>query len=287
MRTPLTTHFSALLLMLSLVVPPTGVAQEAGTQPGVAPLVWPECKPDQVQVLLFGTFHFSQSRQIDVLTSERQEQLGEILALLERWGPRRVAVEFPFARQPELDSAYQAYQPDEDIASQSSNEITQLGFRLGKRLDHEQVYAVDVPMNLWHDSIGVFDAKWPEAREDLRRLWSEGFTRFSESDLDPSTVSLAGVLRHLNHDTPPANWEMYGGFMPLVKDDVYVGALKLRPWYDRNLRILQNLFRVMDPSDDRALLIIGTGHLRVLKQMMEMTPQICPVSALPLLADIP
>lgn len=287
MRATLAIYMSALLGILSLVAPPDASAQEAGSPPGVAPLVWPECKPDQIQVLVFGTFHFSQSRQIDVLTSGRQEQLGEILARLERWAPRRIAVEFPFARQPELDSAYHAYRPDEDAAAQSSNEITQLGLRLGKRLDHEQVYAVDVPMNLWHDSIGVFDETWPEARVDLRRRWSEGFTGFSESDPDPSTVSLAAVLRYLNHDTPPANWEMYGGFLPLVKDEFYVGALKLRPWYDRNLRILQNLFRVMDPSDDRVLLIIGTGHLRVLKQMMEMTPQICPVSALPLLADIP
>lgn len=256
-------------------------------QPGVAPLVWPECKPDQIQVLILGTFHFDQSRQIDVLTSERQEQLGEILVPLERWAPGRIAVEFPFARQPELDSAYHAYRPDDGAASQSRNEITQLGFRLGKRLDHERVYAVDVPMNLWHDSIGVFDEMWPEARVDLRRRWSEGFTGFSESDSDPSTVSLAAVMRDLNRDIPPANWQMYGGFLSLVKDEIYAGALKLRPWYDRNLRILQNLFRVVDPSDDRVLLIIGSGHLRVLKQMMEMTPQLCPVSALPLLAEIP
>jgi hypothetical protein len=86
---------------------------------------------------------------------------------------------------------------------------------------------------------------------------------------------------------PAANWQMYGGFLPLVKDDFYVGALKLRPWYDRNLRILQNLFRVTDPSDEHVLLIIGTGHLRILKQMLEMTPQVCPVSALPLLAELP
>lgn len=62
-------------------------------QPGVAPLVWPECKPDQIQVLIFGIFPFSQSRQIDVLTSGRQEQLGETLARLELRLRRGLATE--------------------------------------------------------------------------------------------------------------------------------------------------------------------------------------------------
>jgi len=72
-----------------------------------------------------------------------------------------------------------------------------------------------------------------------------------------------------------------------VEDEVYAGALKLRPWYDRNLRIVQNLFRVADPAGDRVLLVIGAGHLRLLKQILEMTPQLCAVSALPVLEGLP
>lgn len=83
---------------------------------------------------------------------------------------------------------------------QSSNEVTQLGLRLARRLHHGRVYAVDVPMNLWHDSIAMFDERRPDARGNLRRRWSEGFTGFDESGPDPSAVSLAAVLRDLNRD---------------------------------------------------------------------------------------
>lgn len=53
--------------------------------------------------------------------------------------------------------------------------------------------------------------------------------------------SLADFLEAGNLDQPPANAETYRRFLPLVEGDVYAGALKLRPWYDRNLRIVQNL----------------------------------------------
>jgi hypothetical protein len=99
-------------------------------------------------------------------------------------------------------------------------------------------------------------------------------------------MSIAQILAILNEDEVPGNSEMYGGFLPLVEEEVYAGALKLRPWYDRNLRIVQNLFRIADPADERLLLVIGSGHLRVLKQILELTPQLCPVSALPTLRGV-
>jgi len=60
-------------------------------------------------------------------------------------------------------------------------------------------------------------------------------------------------------------------------------ALKLRLWYDRDIRIVQNLFRHSDPDMERILLVVGASHVRVLKQIMEMTPQLCPVDPLPYL----
>jgi hypothetical protein len=226
--------------------------------------------------MILGTFHFAQSGDIDVLEAGRQRELDEVLRALEAFRPDRIAVEFPRVRAGELQERYDAYlatstEPD------SPNEIYQIGFRLGERLGHAQVHAVDVPMNLWHDSIQVFDDTYPASRESLRARWPARFEPGAAAD---SHASLTDILVELNEDDPPGNSEMYGGFLPLVEADLYAGALKLRPWYDRNLRIVQNLFRIADPADDRILLVIGAGHLRVLKQMMEMTPQLCPVSAL-------
>lgn len=65
----------------------------------------------------------------------------------------------------------------------------------------------------------------------------------------------------------------------------YVGARILSAWYERNLRILENLWRAADGETDRLLLLIGVGHVRVLRHLLSETPMFCPVSALSVLKD--
>lgn len=131
---------------------------------------------------------------------------------------------------------------------------------------------------------GAAPLTWAECHPEQVRVMVLGTFHF-----EPWSDELAGrpldeILVALNRDLPPANAEMYRRFLPLVKEDVYAGALKLRPWYDRNLRTVQNLFRILEPEDRSVLLVIGSGHLRVLKQILEMTPQLCPVDPVPYLS---
>ena len=247
---------------------------------GMAPIEWPVCDDRQAQVMLLGTYHFAGAAELDdIKQPHRQDELRDLVASIAAFEPHRVAVEFPWSRRAELDSSYAAYLDRGVDDIESRNEISQIGFRLARALDHQHIYAVDVPMNLWHDSIAVFDERWPAARDSLRGVWDFDFEGHDPSEL-PS-LSLREALIRLNVDYPPGNSEMYGNFLPLVEDEVYAGALKLRPWYDRNMRILQNVFRSMDATDERVVLLIGAGHVRVLEQMMQITPQLCPVSSIP------
>ena len=274
----------ALVAASSCAVP--GIRAQAPAPPpaGMAPLVWPACHERQARVMILGTYHFQGAAELDdIKRPVRQAELRALVDGLAGFAPHRVAVEYPWADRAALDSAFGVYLGREPDDIESRNEIDQLGFRLARALGHPRVYAVDVPMYLWDDSITVFDERWPEARAGLRERWDFDFEGHDAARL-PS-MSLGEALTLLNGDLPPGNSEMYGNFLPLVEEEVYAGALKLRPWYDRNLRIVQNLFRSMEATDERVLLLIGSGHLRVLKQIMEMTPQLCPVSALPYLGE--
>ncbi len=271
------------LVLFAAAAPVLGqAAAPVPARAGMTPLAWPVCHERQAQVLVLGTYHFADAAELDdIRRPGRQEELRALVASLTAFAPHRVAVEYPWSERAALDSAYRAYlgRGSDDI--ESRNEISQLGFRLARALEHERVYAVDVPLNLWDDSIAVFDERWPAARDSLRALWDFDFAEHDPSRLPG--MSLVEVLTLLNEDLPPGNAEMYGNFLPLVEEELYAGALKLRPWYDRNMRILQNVFRSMGATEERVLLLIGHGHLRVLKQIMEMTPQLCPVSAVPYL----
>lgn len=275
------------VLWSATLVPGPLAAQASDAGPdargiGTAALTWAQCRADQIQVMIVGTFHFSQTDEVDVLQPGRQAELDTILRRLETFAPQMVAVEYPYERQQTLQDRYDQYLRLAEDSLPSENEVYQLGFRLARRLGLATVAAVDVPMNLWHDSIQVFDETFPRSRSDLRRRWRVD----RESSTMDAEASLSQILVAENRDDPPANGEMYANFLPLVEDGIYAGALKLRPWYDRNLRIVQNLFRLGDPEFERIVLVIGSGHLRVLKQIMEMTPQLCPVNAIPYLSPV-
>lgn len=244
---------------------------------GPPPLAWSECEPEQVEVMILGTFHFAQTDEVDMLAPSRQAELARLLDELEKFAPDQIAVEFPWVRNDDLNEQYAEYLDIAEDALGSRNEIHQVGSRLARRLGHERLHGVDVPMNLWHDSIQVFDDRYPRARGQLRREWD---VRYPPGPRPTAEASLAELLTPWNSDDHPGMQE-YGLFMPLVEDDVYAGALKLRPWYDRNLRIVQNFFRILEEDDDRLLLIIGGSHVPVLRHIIDATPQLCAVPSLP------
>ncbi|NJM54326.1 MAG: hypothetical protein HC846_13665 [Blastocatellia bacterium] len=46
----------------------------------------------------------------------------------------------------------------------------------------------------------------------------------------------------------------------------YFGANYLSWWYGRNMKILANIIRITDSSNDRILVIYGSGHAKLLNQ---------------------
>jgi len=60
----------------------------------------------------------------------------------------------------------------------------------------------------------------------------------------------------------------------LPSDDpaIYRKADIVSNWYKRNLRIFANINRITEPGKDRILVIIGAGHLKLLKGFAEDAP---------------
>lgn len=251
------------------------LARPASIPSGVPPLAWEACAPEQAEIMILGTFHFAYQDAIDIGAAARQREITALASALEAYAPTRVVVEAPYAENDALAAEYRGYLEQAEETPSSANEIQQIGFRVARRLGHDRVWGVDVPLDLWHDSIALFDEQYPGARSRLRRRWA---VRHEGGPALDTGLSIAEILLAGNRVDPPPNSELYARFLPLVEGDVYAGALKLRPWYDRNLRIVQNFFRVMEGPDDRLLLVVGWGHVRALKQILDLTPQLCAVN---------
>lgn len=55
--------------------------------------------------------------------------------------------------------------------------------------------------------------------------------------------------------------------------DEYPGVDRVTAWYNRNLRIFANLQRITKQPDERILLIIGAGHLPILRHTVLASPE--------------
>jgi hypothetical protein len=109
-------------------------------------------KPDApgacAQVLVLGVYHMSNpGRDIfnmkadDVLAPTRQAEIAQLIEVLKRFHPTKIAVEAD-AWDDRIRKRYADYAGGTHELSR--NEVEQIGFRLAKELGHESVYPVDV-----------------------------------------------------------------------------------------------------------------------------------------------
>lgn len=270
---------------------------------------WPAPEPGQVRVLLLGTYHMDNPGldevnvdADDVLVPQRQDELRDLADRLERWKPDRVAVERPYDRADALDRVYreyhdgeQAYDREEAIDSthprrdeavpECRSEVVQVGFRLADRLDHDRVYPIDCPMDLMNDDAAELQERGfePERKVPVETQSVEDRKREVDERLTGSTIP--EYLRWLNGEAELSfNHEgMFDEFVRWGEADNFAGPRALGTWFDRNLRMVHNLWRAIDGGDERLLLVVGSGHIHVLRYLLAETPMFCPVSPLPLL----
>jgi len=65
---------------------------------------------------------------------------------------------------------------------------------------------------------------------------------------------------------------LVGSFKAGVGEE-YPGPDSKTAWYNRNLRIFANLQRITEREDERILLIIGAGHLPILRHAVQASPE--------------
>lgn len=276
---------------------------------------WPDPHPSDVEVLLLGTYHMDNPGldvvtvdADDVLAPERQVELQDLADRLAGWDPDAVAVERPFARQGDVDDLYADYRAGDraydavsevdpphpmrdDPTTECRSEVVQVGFRLADRCDHDRVHAVDDPAsmaaNLDDDEaervdLGALTARAVETL-DAPLPDPEATQRAADEHLAAATVPehLRWTNRearlHRNHDL------MFAAAMAGT-DERYLGSQLLAGWYERNLRMVENVWRAVGDGDERAVFVVGSGHVHVLRHLLGEVPGLCPASPLPVLS---
>ena len=244
------------------------VAVCLATAPAVA---WSD-SDDRAEVMLFGVFHFAnpgldavKTETINVMTPENQAYLDELAQRIATFNPTRVLLEYPPARDGEMQARYQQYL-DGDFEL-GSNENYQLGFRIAALSEAETVHGYD-ERNVHWNAQPLFDYMENHDQESAAKVQAmiEDITaKMTEAH---QTLTLQQVLRQ--HNDPEFDRENRASYLltNAVGDATnYAGADAAASWWHRNFRMFANIQRQALPRE-RLLVIGGQGHTAILKQLL-------------------
>ncbi len=260
---------TATLSLLTL----TAIAQVAGAQTAPSP---PAAL--RAEVLVLGTYHMANpghdifnTQADDVLAPARQKDLAELSAVLAKFRPTKIAIESNYGEE-KYSKRYAEYLAG--TYALSRNEIEQIGFRLAKDVGHATVYPVDADGDFPFQRV-VNYTKATGQSAGLEAIMADIGKMVKAQDEYLKTHTVLQTLLQMNSDKQVAEDI---GFYHLEarygEPGDYAGPDLLAEWYRRNIRIYNNVMKLVATPQDRILVIFGAGHLGWLRQDFASNPNL-------------
>ena len=202
---------------------------------------------------------------------------------LVRWAPAKVFVESqPEFNQLAFDSLMQSLTTGSDLPRR--NEIYRLGMRTAQRLGQQRVYLVDNPGrygSLYGQMAQVADAMGKRDVMEGRGPFVQRALYENESTDDKRlSMTLPAYLQYLNsaeyrrtdHGVYISRLSPHRrrAHRPLRQHQrIGAGAELVADWYRRNVMIYSKVLNWMDWSERRVVIVIGAGHVPILRHLFE------------------
>lgn len=248
---------------------------------------------EKTEVLLLGTYHFGGNTtdkikvtDDDILGNKKQKELEELLDKLQQFKPEKIYVENEPSRQHFWDSIYIAYKENKSI--KMKNEIFQIGVKLATKLYLEKgVTCVDWHIkpgdtfaeqeyiklfNNMNDFYSLNNISEEEPQSEYEAQIIEEIKNFNEGI---SHLRLLETFRILNSESH-LNKMFYANISSLL--DVDVNDMNIF-WSQnnmiRNVNIYQNIIQdILKNKPKRVLILYGVGHIKALRNYLEVHPAI-------------
>ena len=214
------------------------------------------------KVLVLGSEHMSENEEF--LSDRRQAEIEELVSLVQKFSPTKIAVEVITDENDRLNEQFKQYKLG--TYKLVLNEIDQIGFRMAANLQHEQIYAVD-----WMGGSDVTDV-WEVqgwAKKNQPQLFEEIFGWVPELELTDDK-SVLDFYKEMN-DPVLLNklHKLYVNMARIGDFGHYVGMEWLTWWYKRNLIMYSNIARLIDSPEERILFIVGSSHCSIVSKFLE------------------
>jgi Family of unknown function (DUF5694) len=238
-----------------------------------APVAARGADTERPQVMILGTYHLANStrnvvkhEQRDVLAPDRQREVSAVVAGLARFRPTRIALEIEPDRQVEIDRSYHDYL--QGRRPLGARETEQLGFRLGKLMNVDQFCLIDYQNSYNYAAVVEFLRKRgpPGA---LKRLEAENAAAAAAGAERDRKYSVAELLARGNSD--PVVRAMHWSELFTIDawdEQETPGPDLMASWYERNIRMFARIRQCIRRRDDRLLVIVGWGHVKLLRDLV-------------------
>jgi len=223
----------------------------------------------RAEVLVLGVYHMANPghdvfnmHADDVLAPKRQQEIAELAAVLEKFKPTKIAVEHDSERK--LNERYAKYLAGQYLLT--ANEIDQIGVRLAKDLGHTAIYAVDADGDFPFQRV-INYAKATGQSAKLEAMMGEIGEMVKAQGEYLKNHTVLQTLLYMNSDAKVAqDVGLYYLEAHYGEPGDYAGPDLLAEWYRRNVRIYNNVTKLVATPEDRILVIFGAGHLGWLRQ---------------------
>ena len=233
---------------------------------------WPLQAAEPAQVMLIGTFHFSNPGRdtvkvgdFDVLSPESQAWLQAFAQRLAKFKPTQVLLEYNPGNEELINRRYADYLAgDYEL---EVNEIYQLGFRIAKLSGLKAVKSFDHRDLNWNAEPMFEYARQHDSPE------MKAFNQIIENVTDEQnramqTMNLGELLKYYNDPQQDrVNMDLYLATNAIGAGDGFSGADATASWWHRNFRMYANIQKAAHPGD-RIIAIGGQGHTAILRTLL-------------------
>jgi hypothetical protein len=240
---------------------------------------------EPARVMLFGTFHFQdagldvvKNKDVDIFTPQAQEYLQGLSQRLAGFEPTKVLLEYDPQNDEVMNQRYRDYL--DGNFELPANEIYQLGFRIAGQAGHTRVYSFDNRDVEWQAE-AMFEYAEKNKSPEMDTFNQIIETVSAKSEEARATLSLSELLRRQNDPAVERrNMDLYLATNAIGAGDGYSGAIASASWWQRNFYMYANIQKLAEPGQ-KIIAIGGSGHMAILKQLMEIDQRLEAVDVRP------
>lgn len=245
----------------------------------------------QIEVVILGTFHFGESQDFfqsnygDITSALKQKELASLRRKLRKYNPDKIFVENTPKSQGFWDQVFLAEKNNSLSPSQEilQNEIYQIAIKLaveqGKELSTvfcanylvEEELPYRPGLERYVKEV-LANSKSTKDYIQSNSLVKKELDKYMVDYKQWSQLPMQKHLLTMNEEENLQRLFYINDLGRMDRPDAPVGADNAVLAFNRNLKIIRNLYTRLQPSDQRILIIVGAAHAYPLKMLLESHP---------------